>query len=175
MTLLTRSAVDAQPATGCRACPPGRDALSGWGRLDVAAAVAQAQAPRLPPRDRLETNDDAGPSAKRLYGGRAGGLEATIDFWDDQTDVYAVRLRAGQRLNATMLGPPRTRLFLWRPGTRTVEGLSVALQRRRIAQSIQRGAAERIAYRASSTGWYFLQVKIAAPGAGAYRLRFAKS
>src|SRR5262249_55875959 len=33
--LLERSARDVKPATGCSPCAPGRDPLTGWGRLDV--------------------------------------------------------------------------------------------------------------------------------------------
>ena len=42
--LLTRTARDVSAATGCRACPPQRDALTGWGRLDVTAALRQLSA-----------------------------------------------------------------------------------------------------------------------------------
>ena len=100
--LLTRSAVDANAASGCRECPLGRDHLAGWGRLDVTAAIAQATAGRIPPADRLEANDDAGAQARTLFGPRGGRVEATIDFWDDQSDVYRIRLFPGQRLFVSM-------------------------------------------------------------------------
>jgi hypothetical protein len=175
--LLTRTAVDANAATGCRECPLGRDHLAGWGRLDVAAAIAQATGGRLPTRDRLETNDDAGPRARTLYGARGGRVEATIDFWDDQTDVYRVRLRAGQRLYAALGGRTGAKLSLWRPGTTTVEGLSLRIQRMRLLQSRLRGSQERLAYtapRKGGAGWYFVQVKLGVPGSGPYVFSYAK-
>jgi hypothetical protein len=176
MWLLTRMAVDVNASNGCRQCPAQRDALSGWGRLDVTAAVLQAQVGKLPPSDRFETNDDAGTAAFRLWGpGRS--VPATIDFWDDQTDVYAIQVPGGARLSATLRGPAGTRLFLWRPGTTRVEGLSVRLQRMRVAQSVAAGAAQRFSYRAPvrGGGWHFLQVKIGGPGAGPYTLAYAKT
>jgi hypothetical protein len=177
MTLLTRSAVDANPATGCRPCPLLRDELAGWGRLDVASAIAQATSAALPPPDRYETNDDAGGRARQVYGRRGGTIRATIDFWDDQHDVYKVFVRGGQRLSVAMRGQPDdTKVLLWRPGTRAVEGLSVRLQRMRLAQSVTRGSTERFSYRVPPRlgGWHFLQVKIQRPGWGPYALRYVK-
>ncbi len=88
--LLTRTARDVSAATGCRICPLQRDALTGWGRLDVTAALRQLSG-QIPARDRLEPNDDAGAQAAHLWG-QTNRLEATLDFWDDQNDVYAIRL-----------------------------------------------------------------------------------
>ena len=176
-SLLTRNAVDTNPTTGCRECPFGRDHLSGWGRLDITAAIAQALSGKLPPADRLEANDDAGVQAHTLYGPRGGRVDATIDFWDDQSDVYRVFLRNGQRLYAALSGRAGAKLSLWRPGTTTVEGLSLRVQRQRIMQSRTRGAQERLAFRAPrkrGRGWYYVQVKLGIPGAGPYTLAYAK-
>ena len=175
MHLLTRTATDATPALGCRGCPTLRDAFTGWGRLDVASAVAQALG-RLPPADRRETNDEAGFQAATLWGAHRQLVRATIDYWDDQTDVYRIRLHAGQTLTAWFRGPRGVRLILWRPGTRRVEGLSVARQRRWVAQSVQRGAVKRFSYVVPerSGGWYYLQVKIETPGADEYTLAYKK-
>jgi hypothetical protein len=175
-TLITRAAVDVNASTGCRQCPLQRDALSGWGRLDIAAAVVQAIEGTLPPPDRFESNDDAGPLAFRLWGQRRQ-VDATIDFWDDQSDVYGIRVRGDERLVATLKGPGGARLFLWRPGTTQVEGLSVGLQRMRVAQSLPQGANQRFAYRAPAKGggWYFLQVKVGSPGSGPYTLSYEKT
>ena len=59
-TLIERSAMRATPANGCSACSGGRDALSGWGKLDVTAAVHALRARPLPVKDRFEPNDDIG-------------------------------------------------------------------------------------------------------------------
>jgi subtilisin family serine protease len=174
-TLLERTAVDANPSTGCPRCPLDRDSFSGWGRLDVAGALEELSGGGgVPARDRLETNDDAGTSAPRLYG-RSRRLSATIDFWDDQIDVYRVFLRRGRRLIASLRGPvdADTNLALWKPGTKRVDGLAVRIGLR-VRLSAGPGAVERVAYRARATGWYYLEVKVSTPGAGPYRLDFAK-
>jgi hypothetical protein len=172
--LLTRTAADVTPATGCRRCGFGRDELSGWGRLDVAQAITAATTAPAPPADRFETNDDAGRHAVRLYGARGVRVAATIDFWDDQSDVYAVYLRAGQRVTARLAAPSGTRVFLWRPGTRSVEGLLAQAEGRRLAQSQRRGLDQRLVYASRATGWHYVQVKIAVRGSGAYALDLVK-
>ena len=58
-TMLEHSADDVSAATGCSKCLPLRDAFSGWGRLDIAKAVAAALAEPLPAPDHFETNDDS--------------------------------------------------------------------------------------------------------------------
>jgi subtilisin family serine protease len=172
--LLERSADDVSSATGCRKCPLGRDALSGWGRLDVAKALGALGGP-LPARDAFEGNDDAGGSAFPLYGSTRT-IHAAIDYWDDQVDVYRVYLRRGQRLYSNLSGPSRTdlNLLLWKPGTQHVDGLLVHLDQR-VARSVRPGPTEHLGYRAKAAGWYYLEVKIATPGSGAYTLAFAKT
>jgi subtilisin family serine protease len=172
--LLTRTADDAGAVNGCARCAPGRDELTGWGRLNVARALTGAATPPAP--DRYETNDDAGPEAFRLWGAKRN-ITATVDFWDDQVDVYSVRLAKGERLRATLDGPFRatSSLVLWKPGTKRLDELSLSSLRRRVAQSARRGWRQRITYRAKAPGWYFLQIKVASLDAGPYRLIYSKS
>jgi len=173
-TILERTATDANAGNGCRRCPLRRDAFTGWGRLDVQAAIAALSGP-LPPADAFEPNDDAGPAAWPLSG-IAGHLHATLDFWDDQNDVYRVRLLRGQKLFA-VLAPngADTALALWRPGTTHVDDLRSQDMRLRV--SAGSGRVEKLSYRARRTGFYYLQVKIqtASDGIGPYTLQFAKS
>jgi len=171
--ILTRTAVDAEPATGCARCPTGRDEFAGWGGLDVAAALKALSRP-LPPRDLLEPNDDAGTRAVRLWG-QTRRLAATLDYWDDQNDVYAIKLRRGQPLYVGLRGPAGfdSNLILWRPGTQSVDDLT-ALDRR-AAQSARPGARENLSYRAKVAGWHFVQVKLGTPGAGRYTLSIVKA
>jgi subtilisin family serine protease len=173
--LIERSAVDVKPSTGCATCPPGRDSRSGWGTLDVTAAL-ESLSGELPPADRYESNDDAGSNSATLYG-RERTAKATLDFWDDQVDVYRVNVRAGERLKVFLRGPAgtETNLILWRPGTEHVEGLSPDIQERRLTQSKRAGPNESLSYTAPATGWHYVEVKMTGPGSGRYSLRIAKT
>lgn len=176
--ILTRTARDGKPATGCRRCVPGRDALTGWGELDGEAALGALDGP-LPPRDRYEPNDDAGGAAYRLYlapGSRGRTVRATTEFWNDPDDVYGVYLRRGERLAAglTATAAGDLALALWRPGTESVEGPASPDQR--VVLSNRAGAAERLAYTADEPGWYALQVRLTTPGGPlAYRLSVTRA
>ena len=178
-SLLERSAADASAATGCLRCPLGRDWYSGWGELDVAAALKSLTGP-IPPRDRYEGNDEAGSQAYTLYG-RSIDIKATLDYWDDNIDVYRVRLRQGQTVSVSLRGPvgTDTNLVLWRPGTQMVEAPSIgqqtALQAWRVTQSARAGPNEHFLHKARDSGWYYVEVKLTTQGAGLYRLRIAKS
>jgi hypothetical protein len=171
--LLTRTARDVSAATGCRVCPLQRDALTGWGRLDVTAALRQLSG-QIPARDRLEPNDDAGDRAAPLWG-QTIRLEATLDFWDDQNDVYAIRLRRGQPVYVSVRGPSGhdTNLILWNPGTKRVDDL--ASIGRIVRQSARPGSREYLSYRAPKAGTYYVQVKLGARGAGRYKLVIVKA
>ena len=59
INILERSSTDVNASNGCKQCPLLRDTFSGWGRLDIAKAIAALDGV-LPPPDRLEPNDDAG-------------------------------------------------------------------------------------------------------------------
>lgn len=173
--LIERSAVDAKPSTGCATCSPGRDSRSGWGTLDVTAAL-ESLSDDLPPADHYESNDDAGSNAATLYG-RERTAKATLDFWDDQVDVYRVKVGAGERLKVFLRGPAgtQTNLILWRPGTEHVEGLSADIQERRLTQSARTGPNESLSYTAPAAGWHYVEVKMTGQGSGRYSLRIAKT
>jgi subtilisin family serine protease len=172
-TILERSADDLNSSTGCTACPPLRDSLSGWGRLDVAAALTSLAKTPLPPADRFEPNDDVYVAAVRLTGVR-GRLAATVDYWDDPTDIYPVDLAGGARLRLSVAGPAAPSVRLWSPQTHTVYGASV--RKLEVASSKPIGAAQRLGYAvpAGKGGRYYVQVKLQRPGGGAYTLRWAR-
>jgi subtilisin family serine protease len=154
--ILERTATDVNPSTGCTKCAPGRDQLTGWGRLNVRAAMAALQS-RLPPPDAYEPNDDAGSSAHAF--GAARTIWASVDYWDDAIDVYSLRLSRGESLYARLsAGAGEANLVLWKPGTDTVVGLRAPLGNRTAVAS-KVGAQERLAYIASVGGVYFLEVK----------------
>jgi hypothetical protein len=169
--MLQRSAVDQTVATGCRRCVEGRDPNTGWGRLDVAKAVDWSR--NQPRRDRYEGNDDAGSRAYPVKR-RSAKLHATVDFWDDQNDVYAVRLKRGQQLRVRLWGERgrEVTLVLWRPGTYRVD--NVRYPTSPIATTRQPGALDRLTFRAPRAGRYYVQVKITEPGDGLYTLRLVR-
>lgn len=174
VAILRRSAVDVNADNGCPACATGRDALSGWGRLNVAAAIDALSRP-LPPRDRYETNDDVGPRAAGLSVRTMRRITATVDFWDDQDDVYAIGLRKGQPVYVGLTAVDRAAdlsLALWLPQTESIE--DVGNYRMRARLSARPRGREYLSYRAPAAGTYFIQVRMSAPGATAYRLAIVK-
>jgi subtilisin family serine protease len=172
--ILEHTADDINASTGCARCAVGHDPFSGFGRLDVARAVAALTTP-LPPADRDETNDDAGSQAHTLWG-RHLKVNATVDYYDDPVDVYRVELNGHERLTARLVGGwsgARISLVLWKPRTAKID------ERRsnplRAAQSAAPAAAQQLRFTAPGRGWYYVEVKVAAPGFGPYALSLSKS
>jgi hypothetical protein len=171
--ILERSADDVNAATGCARCAPLRDPLSGWGRLDIARAVAMLAGP-LPAPDRYEGNDDAGTQAHTLWGKQVK-VAASVDYYDDPVDVYRVSLGPHERLLAKLAGGwpgARVQLVLWKPGTKRVSDTPKTL---RAAQAAVPGSTQHLRYTAPGRGWYYVEVKAAAPGSGPYTLTLAKT
>jgi hypothetical protein len=141
--------------------------------LDIAKAVAALDGV-LPSADRYEPNDDAGGQSVKLTAA-VKSVKATLDFWDDQIDVYRVYLRKGQRLRLTLDGPDgsNSNLLLWKPGTSRIDDLRK--QNLRAAQSIGPGASHRLGYRVRKKGWYYVEVKVATRGSGPYELTITRS
>jgi hypothetical protein len=163
--LLERSADDANASTGCSKCPAGRDLYTGWGTLDVFNALTMLADTPLPAPDRYEPNDDAGPWSHALPP-LPRTIGASLDYWDDNTDVYRVHLKQGARLFARLTpgAPSQVRLALWAPGTAHVEVIpSRKAPDTRVAQGRRAGAQVRLSYRAAATGVYYLEAKLVAP------------
>jgi subtilisin family serine protease len=177
--VIERTAADANASTGCKACALGRDAYTGWGALDGAAAVG-ALAGAIPQRDGLEPNDDAGDHAYRLYfppGEKARFVRASLDFWDDQDDVYGVYLRPGEKVYASLVPtvPSSVVLALWEPGAVAVTGL--VRPDLRVRLSDRPGRRERLAWKAADEGWHYLQARLTEPSETtvAYRLSVVRT
>jgi hypothetical protein len=121
----------------------------------------------FPTPDRYEANDDAGTRAARIQRRRSVKRRASIDFWDDQNDVYAVRLKKGERVDIALHGEKTTdvNLVLWMPGTRRLDDVR-SLSGRQVRISNKPGPKEKLSYRAGRSGRYYVQVKISALGAG---------
>jgi subtilisin family serine protease len=166
--ILKVAAEDATDGNGCNDCSPGADPLTGFGRLDIGAAV-QALRGTLPVPDRFEPNDDAGAEAVGVY--RPLNVRATLDWWDDPNDVYRVYLDRGQTMSAIVRSGPKidTSIVLWKPGLQTLGDARSDLRAKRSVHAP--GVTERIVFRARRAGWYSLQVKLARPGFGPYRIR----
>jgi subtilisin family serine protease len=167
VAMLERRAVDQTAASGCRRCNEGRDPMSGWGRLDVASAIGWTE--DQPPRDRYEGNDDAGGRAKLIRRKRVR-LRATVDFWDDRDDVYAVHLKRRQLLRVALWGKEGAEIdvVIWKPGTRRLEDARFPSG---VAKALRRpGATERFRYRAFRPGRYYVQLRSAQSGPGLYTL-----
>jgi len=150
--------------------PAGRDDASGYGGVEAARAVT---AP-APPDDVREVNDDIrflGRGGTNLANRRRLALTADIDRRDDQDDVYAVRVRAGQRLRVEVVGrSARLNLYLWGPSTRTVTTGQVNLRRNLLAFAGAPRARQVAVVRARRSGRHFINV-YARAGATSYSLR----
>lgn len=174
--LLDKHADDVNPSTGCPACVVGRvnDKWSGWGRLDVKAAVDALSAGALPPADRFEPNDDV--SQAHTLWGRKPSAAATLSYYDDPVDIYRVKLSGGQQLHARFQAAwnnATVAVTLWKPGTKTV--LKGRRAKWRVAQSAHAGRTEALTYRARQAGWYYVELQVTQPGAGRYSVRLTKS
>jgi hypothetical protein len=177
--IIERTAVDASPQTGCGTCAPGRDAYTGWGALDATGAIEALSGP-VPPRDAQEPNDDAGDEAYRLYfptAERTRVVKASVDFWDDQDDVYGVFLQPGEKLYVSLVPavPAVLALALWRPEAVSVTDL--ARQDLRVRLSNRPGSRERLSWTATEPGWHYLQARLTAPSGPpvAYRLSLVRT
>jgi hypothetical protein len=174
--LLERTADDASPASGCRQCPLLRDEYSGWGTLNILKALQVATSGEaIPVADQYETNDEAGPWARKLYGAKGKTVRATLDYWDDQLDVYSIYLPKGKRLFANLSVRPHVdvALSLWRPGTKNVDGIHAQVGRREaVAKTF--GTQRRLGFTANRTGDYYLAVKLHTQTAAQYTLSYVK-
>jgi subtilisin family serine protease len=172
--VLEHSTDDVNVATGCPKCGLLRDPLSGWGRLNVAKAVAALAGP-LPSPDRYETNDDAGTQARTIWGKKTK-INATVDYYDDQIDVYRVALSGRERITANVAaGWPGAQLslMLWKPGTNRID--ETKAKTLRVAQSAMPGARQKVTFTARGRGWYYVEVKVSSPGFGPYALTLSKT
>jgi hypothetical protein len=171
--ILEHNADDVNASNGCARCAQSHDPFSGFGRLDVAKAVAALAGP-LPASDRYETNDNAGTQAHTVWGKRVT-LNATVDFYDDPVDVYRVSLSGHERLTAKLLGGwpgAKVDLTVWKPRTTKVDDRRSTL---RAAQSAAPAAAQLVRFTAPGRGWYFVEVRVASKGYGPYSLKLDKS
>jgi hypothetical protein len=138
----------------------GRDAMSGFGLVNAEAAVTNT----APADDVDEINDDI-----KFVAGRQSARErspqrvvqASVDQYDDDDDVWPVRLSEGELLRVQISHRRADlRLYLWRPGTTTVAASDAAQVDRDLLAYAGRGGQRRttLTLRAPRTGRYYLNV-----------------
>jgi hypothetical protein len=162
---------------------PGRDSASGFGMLNVAAALALP----APIRDPYEPNDDvdeADPNGNRYVSKapslttptkRSARLSARIDTYEDPRDVYRVWLPAASTVTATLTATTDGDLALYAATAQTVVGRLATTGR--LATATTKGTGERLAYRNAKRGrWAYIVVR-PAPGTldATYALRLASA
>ena len=131
--------------------PAGRDADTGFGLLDVPAALTDP----APAPDPQEPNDDvhhvragglfrtATAGLTRPGRGRAA-LTARLDETEDPEDVYRIWIPAGRTLVATLRPNADAQLAAWGPKTTTVFERGAALRRDLVTTSFKRGTAKEV-------------------------------
>lgn len=173
-TIVERTATDVSGGTGCRRCPLLRDQFTGWGALNVEAALRSLAGP-LPPPDVLEPNDSA-TGAYPLWG-LPRSVVATIDYWDDPVDVYRVKLSKGQVLVAALVGPAgvQTELTVWLAQSPSVDTGASNAARYLVALASGLTESQRVVAVAPADGFYLVAVRAAKPGSGQYTLRVSRT
>jgi hypothetical protein len=159
---------------------PGFDQFSGFGRLDIPAALAAAP----PPRDPQEPNEDVSyikpggilhhaANPLTFAGHRSGSISARLDRGDDPRDVYRFWVPAGKAASiALQPGSGDADLALW--GPKTVSVLETGRARKRDAHGVsERTGAKRERLRVRNTNrkgaYFYAEVSYAAGNANASR------
>ena len=172
--IVERTATDVNAGTGCSRCPLLRDQFTGWGALDVEAALRALAGP-LPAPDAFEPNDGVA-DAYPLWG-LPRSIVATIDYWDDPVDVYRVHLRKGQALVAALDGPAgvQTELSIWQAKTPSVDTGAPAAARYLVSLANGLTDSQRLIAVAPADGFFLVAVRAAKPGSGPYTLRVSRA
>ena len=157
---------------------PGRDDLSGFGLLNVPAALAFP----APVRDPFEPNDDIDfvspdgiyfnaipPLTTRTK--RTNTVQARIDRVEDPRDVYRIWLPKNGRVSATLTADTNVDLSLWKQGTVSVIERIVGTDR--LARATTPGTSDRLTFSNKGPGRFaFLAVILPkAVREATYRLR----
>jgi subtilisin family serine protease len=156
----------------------GRDRLTGFGLLDVTAAVKVADGPvvDLPPRDPDEPNDVA--SEAQILPISNGSVDAVADFGDDRRDVYKVHVDAGATLRVrtepitTLPGNLGLDVAIFPPNSTNLAGTP----KRALVSLRPSGSTSSLKLRNSTSTDDFYLVQVSARrGWGAYRLSWTVS
>jgi stage II sporulation protein D len=169
MQILEDTAKDLTPPTASPATKVGHDALTGFGLVDIEAAITQAANPPAPDSPG-EPNDK--PFEATPLRGFEGSIQATASRGDDPDDVYGLRARRGDKVQVTIesfdspYGVGTLDGLAWTPGTMNVSHL---MSSRIVAWT---NPAQRLEFVATSSGTWPIEV-IASEGWTSYRLSWS--
>ena len=172
MEILEHTARDLTPPGASPATRIGHDALTGFGLLDIDAAISQAAAP--PAADTPSEPNDKPFEATPLRGFE-GSIEATASRGDDPNDVYDLRAHRGDRVRIDIVpldspyGQGTLDGYAWRPGTMNVRSL---LSDRIVASTLESPSPDHLEFTATRNGTWPIEV-VAAEGWTAYRLSWS--
>lgn len=150
--------------------PQGRDDKSGHGVVNPVGAVTLP----APPDDVDEVNDEIKFIARRkgiLERKPNSPVEAFIDAREDRDDLYAVRLKGGERTRFTLTHTKgRIELYFWSPRTKHIRTTPANLKRNLIQTARRRGTRTQVLeIEPPRNGRYFVNV-YARSGGGKYTL-----
>jgi serine protease len=131
--------------------PPGRDSDTGFGLLDIPAALTNP----VPAPDPQEPNDDVhhvkagglfrqGTAGITRPGRGRAALTARLDETEDPEDVYRIWIPGRRRIVATLRANADVQLAVWGPRTQTVFERGAALKRDLVTTSFRRGTAKEV-------------------------------
>jgi subtilase family protein len=163
--------------------PPGRDPASGFGLLDVAAALALP----APVKDPFEPNDDVDEvdPTRDMYlskqpplttsARRTGRIAGRVDEWEDPRDVFRIWLPAHRRVVATLKANENGDLSLFAATAPTVFGRFATTGR--LARAQAAGTTEVLVYENVGRGrWAYVAVTLPPTTVSAtYRLSVASA
>lgn len=169
--VIRRSARDLAPA--------GFDTDTGYGMLDIPAALAapaQARDPHEPNEDvRLVRPNglfEAGKPALTAPGRSSASLSARLEKTEDPRDVYRVWVPARRTLVARLTGQGDSDLEAWRGGTPSIRVRGAARTRYLVQRSASRGSAADVVRikNATARGAYYFVSALAVSRQSSYRL-----
>ncbi len=159
---------------------PGRDPGSGFGLLNVPAALAFP----APPLDPLEPNDNidflspdgefaTGISSLTLKSRVSTRVRALVDRYEDPADVYRVWLPPNRTLRVTATATADVDLSLWRLGSNSIKTRFPGNDR--LARATAKGTTETLEYRNAGPGRMAYLAVVPAPGVtvSEYTMRIA--
>jgi subtilisin family serine protease len=147
---------------------PGRDDATGFGLLDVPAALAYP----APVRDPLEPNDDiqyvqpgglfdTGIPPLTSQAHHTANVQARLTAADDPRDVYRVWLPKNGKLTAVSTTDTDIDLSLWQKSTSSVTERTVGSDR--LALAATRGTSEKLTYHNAGRPGHFAFLAVTFP------------